>query len=56
MPTLDGLGAVGGGAHADNEHILLDELLPRTGLLVGLIQEVLHIGTAGAPTAAGDRS
>ncbi len=41
VPTLDGLGAVGGGAHADNEHILLDELLPRTGLLVGLIQEVL---------------
>jgi glutamate carboxypeptidase len=41
VPTLDGLGAVGGGAHADNEHILLDELLPRTGLLVGLIREVL---------------
>jgi glutamate carboxypeptidase len=41
VPTLDGLGAVGAGAHADNEHILLDELLPRTGLLVGLLQEVL---------------
>ena len=35
VPTLDGLGAVGGGAHADDEHILLDELLPRTALLVG---------------------
>jgi len=49
VPTLDGLGAVGGGAHADNEHILLDELLPRTGLLVGLIQEVL----ADAPAHGG---
>jgi glutamate carboxypeptidase len=42
VPTLDGLGAIGGGAHADNEHILLDELLPRTGLLMGLVQEVLN--------------
>lgn len=41
VPTLDGLGAVGGGAHADDEHILLAEVLPRTGLLVALIQDVL---------------
>ncbi|MFC7622232.1 M20/M25/M40 family metallo-hydrolase [Microlunatus sp. GCM10028923] len=36
-PTLDGLGAVGGGAHADDEHVLLDQLAPRTALLAGLI-------------------
>ena len=48
VPTLDGLGAVGGGAHADNEHIQLDELVPRTALLVELVDDVL----AGA---AGDR-
>jgi glutamate carboxypeptidase len=41
VPTLDGLGAVGGGAHADDEHILLAELLPRTALLLALIQDVL---------------
>ena len=41
VPTLDGLGARGGGAHADDEHIL-DRLAPRTGraccalLLLGL--------------------
>ena len=29
-PTLDGLGAVGGGAHADDEHVLVDELPGRT--------------------------
>ena len=32
-PTLDGLGAVGGGAHADDEHVLVDALPGRTGLL-----------------------
>lgn len=42
VPTLDGLGAVGGGAHADDEHILLAELLPRTALLAALIQDVLR--------------
>ncbi len=41
VPTLDGLGAVGGGAHADDEHILLAELLPRTALLAALVQDVL---------------
>ena len=41
VPTLDGLGAVGGGAHADDEHILLAELLPRTALLTALIQDAL---------------
>jgi glutamate carboxypeptidase len=37
VPTLDGLGAVGEGAHALNESILLDQLAPRTALLAGLI-------------------
>jgi glutamate carboxypeptidase len=41
VPTLDGLGAVGGGAHADDEHILLDQLVPRTALLVALLQDLL---------------
>ncbi|GAB2699013.1 M20/M25/M40 family metallo-hydrolase [Kitasatospora kifunensis] len=33
-PTLDGLGAVGGGAHADHEHVIVAEL-PRRAALVG---------------------
>jgi len=37
VPTLDGLGAVGEGAHATNESILLDQIAPRTALLAGLI-------------------
>lgn len=37
IPTLDGLGAVGGGAHADHEHVIVDEIAPRTALLAGLV-------------------
>lgn len=40
-PTLDGLGASGGGAHADHEHVLVDELLPRTALLTALVTALL---------------
>jgi glutamate carboxypeptidase len=35
--TLDGLGAVGDGAHADHEHILIDETLERCALLALLL-------------------
>ena len=37
VPTLDGLGAVGEGAHATNESIVLEHLAPRMALLAGLI-------------------
>jgi glutamate carboxypeptidase len=40
-PTLDGLGAVGGGAHAENEHVLVDELPRRTALLAALVADLL---------------
>jgi glutamate carboxypeptidase len=40
-PTLDGLGAVGGGAHADNEHVLVAELPGRAALLAALINDLL---------------
>ncbi|MDQ1021404.1 M20 family metallopeptidase [Streptomyces afghaniensis] len=36
-PVLDGLGAVGDGAHARHEHVLLDHIPPRTALLAGLL-------------------
>jgi glutamate carboxypeptidase len=41
VPTLDGLGAVGGGAHADHEHVLIEELPGRVALLAALIAELL---------------
>jgi glutamate carboxypeptidase len=37
IPTLDGLGAVGDGAHARHEHILIRELPRRAALLAGLL-------------------
>jgi glutamate carboxypeptidase len=37
IPTLDGMGAVGEGAHARHESILLEHLAPRTALLAGLL-------------------
>ncbi len=35
--TLDGLGTLGGGAHADDEHILLDPFPDRAALLAALL-------------------
>jgi len=41
VPTLDGLGAVGGGAHADDEHVVIAMIPERTLLLQELIATVL---------------
>jgi glutamate carboxypeptidase len=40
IPTLDGLGGVGDGAHAVHEHILISELPGRAVLVAGLIERV----------------
>jgi glutamate carboxypeptidase len=37
VPTLDGLGAVGEGAHAPNESILVDRIADRTALIAKLL-------------------
>lgn len=50
-PTLDGLGAVGGGAHAANEHVLVEELPGRTLLLAALVADLLA-QPLGQPSAA----
>jgi glutamate carboxypeptidase len=44
VPTLDGLGAVGGGAHADHEFVVVDSLVPRAVLLAGLLDRVGRSG------------
>jgi glutamate carboxypeptidase len=51
-PTLDGLGAVGGGAHADDEHVLVDELPARAALLSALLDDLLAAPTK-PPAASG---
>jgi len=40
VPTLDGLGAVGDGAHALHEHVLVDALPDRAALIAGLLQSI----------------
>lgn len=37
VPTLDGMGAVGEGAHAVHESVVLKELAPRTALLAAML-------------------
>jgi glutamate carboxypeptidase len=39
IPTLDGMGAVGEGAHARHESIVLEHLAPRTALLAGMLSQ-----------------
>jgi glutamate carboxypeptidase len=41
VPTLDGLGAVGGGAHAVDEHVTVADLSWRAALLAGLLRRIL---------------
>jgi glutamate carboxypeptidase len=40
IPTLDGMGGVGEGAHAVHEHILISELPRRALLLAGMIESI----------------
>jgi glutamate carboxypeptidase len=40
VETLDGLGAVGGGAHGDSEHVIASTMPQRAALIAGLCQEL----------------
>jgi glutamate carboxypeptidase len=40
VPTLDGMGAVGEGAHAAHEHVVVEHLIPRTALLAAMIATI----------------
>lgn len=40
VPTLDGMGAVGDGAHAAHESVIIEHLIPRTALLAAMIAGV----------------
>lgn len=42
VPTLDGLGAVGGGAHADHEYVVVDAMAERAHLAAGLVKAIQH--------------
>lgn len=40
VPTLDGLGAVGGGAHADTEHVIVATMPARAALIANLVAAI----------------
>jgi glutamate carboxypeptidase len=40
VPTLDGLGAIGAGAHALHEHVDIDSLADRAALVAGLVTRI----------------
>ncbi|MFI8992840.1 M20 family metallopeptidase [Streptomyces sp. NPDC053542] len=44
VPTLDGLGAVGGGAHADHEYLVVDAMAERANLVTGLVKSLQDTG------------
>lgn len=41
VPTLDGFGALGDGAHAIHEHVDIDALVPRAATIAGLLHRLL---------------
>lgn len=41
VPTLDGLGAVGDGAHAEDEHVVVDRMPERAALVARLVTRAL---------------
>ncbi len=46
-PTLDGLGAVGGGAHAEGEHVIVSKMAERSALVAALVRELFEDSTGG---------
>lgn len=50
VPTLDGLGAVGGGAHAADEHVLVAALPGRAALVAALVEDLLATDLLARPT------
>jgi glutamate carboxypeptidase len=48
IPTLDGLGAVGGGAHADTEHVIVATMPERAALIANLVAATIQPGRAPA--------
>ena len=59
VPTLDGLGPVGGNDHSPSEYLEIDTIVPRTTMLAGLLLEiaadpvVLESRSGAAARAAG---
>ncbi len=44
VPTLDGFGAIGDGAHALHEHVEIDALVPRAATIAGVLAALCRAG------------
>jgi glutamate carboxypeptidase len=55
VPTLDGLGAVGGGAHADHEYLVIDAMPERAGLVAELVDAIRSTEPGEIAPMVGDR-
>jgi glutamate carboxypeptidase len=44
VPTLDGLGPVGGLAHSSEEYLEVDSIVPRTAMFAALLLEIAREG------------
>ena len=42
VPTLDGIGAIGDGAHALHEHVEIDALVPRAAVIAGVLERLVR--------------
>ncbi len=42
VPTLDGIGAIGDGAHALHEHVEIDALVPRAAIIAGVLDRLVR--------------
>ena len=42
VPTLDGIGAIGDGAHALHEHVEIDALVPRAATIAGVLDRLVR--------------
>lgn len=52
IPVLDGLGAVGGGAHSRDEWVSIDGMLQRAALTAGLLERLAHHGPESTESPA----
>ncbi len=43
IPTLDGLGPIGGGAHSPDEYVQVSSIVPRIAMLAGLITRICEV-------------
>jgi glutamate carboxypeptidase len=56
VPTLDGLGPVGGAAHSADEYVEIRSIVPRTAMLAGLIKRVCERSGSEARHAGSQRA